>query len=555
MPEAELEIGFKLISKSVPDLTFLMDSDGTILNTSALPLRRYGFNKKDFLGKNITELEFLSPNDKRVIKRNLAHRLKGKKITPYEISLYTKDGEERFFEVNASFIKSGEKTLGIALLRDITEHKETEELYRTLAVSSPIGVYIIQDKKFVFVNPAFRRQTGLTKDDLLGTDPFNLVFPEDRDMVRKNAIQMLKGKRSSPYEYRFVRKNGELGWVMERIVSIQHHRRRATLGYFMDITNRKKIEQTLRESEREWRKILNSLDDLVLLIDTKHNILQINKSVTELVKKPEKEIIGQKCYQVLHHANEPLANCPLARFLETGNMETFNYYEPAFDKHFSVKTTPILGKKNEAVEFIDLLRDTTDQKKAEEQAKKSYEDTVLSMAIALEARDPYTRGHSDRVKRYCRAIARQMGLPAKQIGELERAASLHDIGKIAVPDAILSKPEPLTPPEFAQVQLHPEKSVDLIRLIPNPEDTLLAIRHHHERVNGKGYPDGLSGDTIPLEACILAVADAYDALTSERPYRKSFTHENALQILKENAGTQWDAKVVEAAIEALSEKK
>ncbi len=90
-----------------------------------------------------------------------------------------------------------------------------------------------------------------------------------------------------------------------------------------------------------------------------------------------------------------------------------------------------------------------------------------------------------------------------------------------------------------------------MRLIPNPQDTLLAIRHHHERVDGKGYPDGLAGDDIPLVARILAVADAYDALTSARPYRPAFTHEVALGILKENAGTQWDAKVVKAAIEAL----
>ncbi len=439
MSETEWEIGFKLISKSIPDPIFVISLDGTILDTNALSLRRYGFEKKDFLGKNISKLEFLSPDGKRVIKQNLARRLKGKKTAPYEISFYAKDGEERFFEVNSSFIKSDGGTLDITLLRDITSRKE--------------------------------------------------------------------------------------------------------------------LKQALRESEREWRKILNSLDDLVLLIDTKYNILQVNKSVMELVNKPEKDIVGQKCYKILHHTNEPLANCPLARFLETGSVETLNYYEPIFDKHFSVKETPVLDKKNKKVEFIALLRDTTGWRKAEEQAKKSYEGMVLSMAITLEARDPYTRGHSDRVKRYCRAIARQMGLPNKQIRILERAALLHDIGKIAVPDAILSKLEPLTPPEFAQIQLHPEKSVDLIRLIPNPEDTLLAIRHHHERVDGKGYPDGLSNDNIPLEARILAVADAYDALTSERPYRKAFTHEKALQILKENTGTQWNAKVVEAAIEALTGKK
>ena len=319
-----------------------------------------------------------------------------------------------------------------------------------------------------------------------------------------------------------------------------------------DITSFKWAQRALKKSERGWLDIFNSLDDLVLLIDTEYNIMQVNKRVTELVKKPGKEMVGQKCYKLLHYRNEPVANCPLARCLETTNVETLDYYEPRLNKHFLIKATPILDKDKKIMGTFNILKDVTKYKKAEEQVKKDYEAMVVSLAIALEARDPYTKGHSDRVKMYCRTIARQMGLPANQIKELERAASLHDIGKIAIPDAILSKPGPLTPPEFAQVQLHPEKSVDLIRLIPNPEDTLAAIRHHHERVDGKGYPDGLTGDNIPFEARILAVADAYDALTSERPYRTAFSHEEALQILRENADTQWDAKIIEVATQALA---
>jgi len=436
MPETELEIRFKLISKLVPAPMFLLSPDGTILNVSSLPLRRYGFVEKDFLGKNITELEFLSPDGKRALRRNLARRLQGKKIAPYEISIYNKDDEEQFFEVNSAPIKHKGETWDIVLLRDITSFK----------------------------------------------------------------------------------------WA----------------------------QRALKKSERGWLDIFNSLDDLVLLIDTEYNIMQVNKRVTELVKKPGKEMVGQKCYKLLHYRNEPVANCPLARCLETTNVETLDYYEPRLNKHFLIKATPILDKDKKIMGTFNILKDVTKYKKAEEQVKKDYEAMVVSLAIALEARDPYTKGHSDRVKMYCRTIARQMGLPANQIKELERAASLHDIGKIAIPDAILSKPGPLTPPEFAQVQLHPEKSVDLIRLIPNPEDTLAAIRHHHERVDGKGYPDGLTGDNIPFEARILAVADAYDALTSERPYRTAFSHEEALQILRENADTQWDAKIIEVATQALA---
>lgn len=317
------------------------------------------------------------------------------------------------------------------------------------------------------------------------------------------------------------------------------------------LAERTKVVKALMESERGLLEIFNSLDDLVLMIDTEYNVIQANRSVGELLNKPAKNIVGQKCYKLLHDSNEPLANYPTAKCLETVSVETMEYYEPKFNKYLLAKATPILDKDNKIMAILYVLRDITEHKKAEEQLEKDYETMVVSLAFALEARDPYTKGHSDRVKRYCRAIASQMGLPTKQIQELERAASLHDIGKIAIPDAILGKPGRLTPPEFAQIQQHPEKSIDLIRLLPNPQNTLLAIRHHHERTDGKGYPDGLSNDNIPFEARILAVADAYDALTSERPYRTGFTHEEALRILKEKAGTQWDAKVVKAAIEAL----
>jgi PAS domain S-box-containing protein len=206
-------------------------------------------------------------------------------------------------------------------------------------------------------------------------------------------------------------------------------------------------------------------------------------------------------------------------------------------------------------EMVDVVRlvDITERKRAEQKLREACEVLVRSLALALEARDPYTKGHSDRVKFLCRRIAQEMNLPTTKIKELERAATLHDIGKIAVSNAILDKSEPLTPHEFTQIQSHPEKSVELMCMIPNPKDTLLAIRHHHERVDGKGYPDGLSGDDIPLCARILAVADAYDALTSERSYRQAYSHEEALRILMAGVGTQWDAKVVDAAIKALGE--
>ena len=192
-----------------------------------------------------------------------------------------------------------------------------------------------------------------------------------------------------------------------------------------------------------------------------------------------------------------------------------------------------------------------------ERSKEELEDAYLKMArtlvLTLEARDPYTRGHSERVAQLSRQIAYEMRLPPEQVKKIEIAARLHDLGKIGIPDGILLKPGPLTPSERAEIQLHPTKTVDMLRHLGFLNGTLPMIEGHHERYDGGGYPSGLAGEEPPLGARILAVADAYDAMTSSRPYRPAMTSEQAIKILKEGAGSQWDPEVVEAFLRAFGQ--
>jgi HD-GYP domain-containing protein (c-di-GMP phosphodiesterase class II) len=180
---------------------------------------------------------------------------------------------------------------------------------------------------------------------------------------------------------------------------------------------------------------------------------------------------------------------------------------------------------------------------------------IASLERLLEARDPYTRGHSERVRYYCREIASRLALSLEEMTALDQAARLHDLGKIGIPDYILYKPGPLSPPEWAQVKLHPQKTVEFLRMFSFLQPALPLIRGHHERWNGKGYPDGLSGEDIPLGARILSVVDAYDAMTSERPYRPKLSHQEAIEQLKRDAGIQWDPRVVETLIQVLTEEQ
>jgi HD-GYP domain-containing protein (c-di-GMP phosphodiesterase class II) len=165
---------------------------------------------------------------------------------------------------------------------------------------------------------------------------------------------------------------------------------------------------------------------------------------------------------------------------------------------------------------------------------------VVALVEAVEAKDPYTRGHTRRVAELAVRIGQELRLGPERLRVLNRAALLHDIGKIGVPDTILNKPTKLTEDEFAVIREHPIRGYAMIRHVKSLQQELGGIRHHHERLDGSGYPDGLKGDAIPLDARIIAVADVYDALTSPRPYRDAWPRERALALIDSEAGEKLD---------------
>jgi len=185
-----------------------------------------------------------------------------------------------------------------------------------------------------------------------------------------------------------------------------------------------------------------------------------------------------------------------------------------------------------------------------EEVKETFLSTAATLAEAIEKRDPYTGGHVRRVVDISLAIGEELGLKPEEKETLELAAILHDVGKIGIRDGVLLKHGPLTPEELAHIRLHPQLGAEILAPIRQLEAVIPAVRHHQERCDGQGYPQGLKGDEIPLASRVIAVADAFDAMTTDRPYRPRLSDEAAATEIERCAGSQFDPKVAEAFLRA-----
>ena len=187
--------------------------------------------------------------------------------------------------------------------------------------------------------------------------------------------------------------------------------------------------------------------------------------------------------------------------------------------------------------------------------KEYFELSIKTLLSALRCKDEYTWGHSLRVAYLCVSVGKEMNLSPDEIYELEVSALFHDLGKIGVPDAVLKKPSRLTDEEFLEMKLHPTKSFEILQDFPIFGKMAFNAKHHHERFDGRGYPEGLKGESIPLFSRIILIADTFDAMTSTRPYRKGLPLEVAFAELREFSGTQFDGEIVEKFIACMSREQ
>jgi len=351
----------------------------------------------------------------------------------------------------------------------------------------------------------------------------------------------------------------------------------------------------LDEYIKAHQEIIDALPYPSLISDAGSDIAFFNNPMKHLfinIVNPEKV----KCYELFHPPGTPTCNSPLAGLLKEGKKGHVELYVPLLEKHLLVDVSPLIyrgefigtllsvtdisgTKKSEAEheELIDIYATAINEMKVRElKAKKgreaffnmledlneSYGDLeelfiklIRVMINSLDAKSPWTKGHSERVSLYAEQIAREMLIDSDEIKNIRLAGLLHDIGKIGTIDYLLDKPGKLTPEEFEIVKKHPAQGSAILKEIKQLKDIIPLIEYHHEKIDGTGYPYRLKGDEIPLGAKILHVADSYDSMTSDRPYRAAPGVEFALAELQRHRGRQFDPEVVEAFMKVLDSQK
>ncbi|MCX7974421.1 MAG: HD domain-containing protein [Candidatus Aminicenantes bacterium] len=330
-----------------------------------------------------------------------------------------------------------------------------------------------------------------------------------------------------------------------------------------EIKRRREIEDSLRESEERYRTLAEASPDMISVINRRWEIEYVNANAAKQFEVSSEELISKRLRDIFPKE--------VAKMMENFMQSVLDRKEAACvdgpidfaQKKMWLNTwiVPILDKKGEANSILAISRDINDRKKTEDEIKEScaklraaFRGIVKAMSSLVEVKDPYTAGHQRRVADLSTAMTTEMGLSKGQIDAIRMAGSIHDIGKICIPAEILSKPGQLHNLEWDPIKTHPRVGYEILKDIEFPWPVAEIIHQHHEKLDGSGYPQGLKGEEIMIEARILAVADVIEAMAYHRPYRPALGVDKALDEIWQKKGILYDPQVVDICWQLFREK-
>ncbi|MCG8638013.1 MAG: PAS domain S-box protein [Desulfobacterales bacterium] len=519
-----------------------------------------GYSEEELLGKN--PLDIVLPADREQLKENAVAMLKARRKDPYEFKVLTASGDIRWIMESVDPILFENRPAVMGHFMDVTDTKQienalriSEQKYRSIFELAREGIIIVDytNGKIIDANLEFQRQTGYTLPELRTRKVWELQ-PGDLQKEAEKTFFRFKENRGG-LSSRKLCQNTEGKILPVEIIAQPMHMGGLDVIICMvrDISEREAMIRALSLASEEWRKSFDALDDAVMLIDPDFSIRRANMATSRLLDIEVSKLIGLKCHHLFHGTDAPPKFCPHMKAQQKGIYCEAEETEGHLDKILHFCASPIKDTKGNITHTVEVISDVTGRRKNEKESIRlsknladSFKGITQALSELVESRDPYTAGHSKHVAELALKTGKEMGLCQEDLDGLRVCALLHDIGKAIIPAGILNKPGKLSTHEWGFIHEHPSTAYETLRRIPFPWPVADVVHQHHERLDGSGYPMGLSGDSIHLWARIIAVADIFDAMTSHRPYRPGLPLREAIEELSSGLETKYDPEVVEA---------
>ena len=589
----------ELLVEASTDAIFIETLEGKILDCNSVASKIYGYSREKLCQMTVKDLV---PSDVQMLMPEYQEDMIELKGMVSETLNVKADGTVFPIEISLRLTTiEGDKVV-VAYVRDITERKKTEQAiieseakFRDLAETTAAGIFIHRGENYLYVNPAWCRMTGFTAEELKKLKVTDQI-PEDQAIaLRETSLIHLRGVQDvDHYELKFEAADGGSRWFDVHSGLIDFEGTPAIIGTAVDVTARKQRENemgVIAQISELLRTTTTMAEIPPAILGKLPELLNVDGALLYTTKTKEQDTLdlyGTGSWKLLDGITLPVEKGLAGQIMKSG--KPYINHSPAADPYFefpeltsnmsSIAGAPLIvqgkitgvllvGSEHHMEDFeIRLLTavaditanglqrarlydQTLDQT---QELLNAYNATLEGWALALELRDKETQGHSLRIAEQTLRLARRMGYDESQIANLRQGALLHDIGKMGIPDTILLKAGTLSEAEWAIMRKHPVYARDMLSQIPFFKSSVDIPYSHHEWWDGTGYPQGLEGKQIPFSARIFAIVDAWDALTSDRPYRKAWGKKEALAHIINQAGTHFDPEVVDAFVKMLQEE-
>lgn len=569
------EANFRSLADTAPALIYVLKGSRLLYVNKAFE-EITGYGREDCL--NMSAWEFIHPNNREWVKTTALARQRGEAVpNRYQTPMIHKDGHEYWAEFSVSEIEFDGKPAILGVAIDITEQKtlqsalvRSEANFRSLADTAPALIYVLKGSRLLYVNKAFEDITGYDRNECLRMSAWEFIHPRNRQWVSTTSLARQRGE-NVPWRYQtpMLHKDGHEYWAEFSVSEIEFDGEPAILGVAIDITEQKEAQDQI--SYLSFHDKLTGLYNRAYL-ETRQSKLDVERNMPLSViigdvngLKMVNDAFGHKTgdYLLKTVADILISCCGKNDLIARWGGDEFVILLPKSDAQraqlfcdrvreacsginsFPMQVSISLGqatKTSSSILIEEIYKEAEDlmyrNKMLENRSNRSA--FLTSLEKTLWVRSHETQEHTSRLRTLVVKIGHSLNLPSDELNNLTLLAALHDIGKIAIPNSILDKPGKLNPEEWELMKRHPEIGYRIALSCPELASIADAILAHHERWDGKGYPLGLSESQIPLISRIISLADAFDVMTTGRPYQPGISTEAALEEIAACAGSQFD---------------